>query len=195
VLILGLTGGIGSGKTVVCKIFSCLGISIYYADDRAKNLINTIPAIKNEIIKAFGTDSFTSKGYNTKYIANLVFSDEELLRKLNAIVHPQVALDFDAWCVNQQHSKYVIQESAVLLNKKMNRIIAVEAPMEIRIDRLKKRNGLSEEEIKGRIRNQPSVERYNSLADWIIHNDDINLVIPQVLNIHSQIINIVSSNG
>lgn len=196
---VGITGGIGSGKSIVCKIFSILGISIYCADERAKFLINTNNAIQIEIKRTFGQDSFTSRGYNTKYIAGLVFNNADLLARLNAIVHPHVVVDFEEWCKNQISSKYVIHESAVLSGsntlKAIDRVIVVNAPTELRIDRLKKRDGLTESEIRSRMDKQLTNEKFISIADWIIHNDENNLVLPQVLTIHEQIINLVSTNG
>jgi dephospho-CoA kinase len=199
VLKIGITGGIGSGKTVVCKIFTALGISIYHADERAKFLIGNKPAIQKEIIKIFGRESFTLAGYNTTYIAKMVFNDPDLLRKLNVIIHPHIADDFYTWCGVQNNATYVIQESAILLNRdlsdKIDHIIVVQSPEALRMDRLRIRNGFSEQEIKKRMNSQPTSEKYNSMADWIILNDEYHPILPQVLSVHKQILNLVSSNG
>lgn len=196
---IGITGGIGSGKSVICKIINILGISIYSADERAKFLINNNRAIQIEIKKTFGEGSFNTTGYNTKYISGLVFKNSGLLERLNAIVHPYVLIDFEAWCKKQSHSKYIVHESAVLINsaanKAIDRMIVVDAPMELRIDRLKNRDGLTEKEIRNRIDKQLTVEKFNLIADWIIYNDETNLVIPQVLKVHEQILKLASTNG
>jgi dephospho-CoA kinase len=199
VLKVGITGGIGSGKSVVCKIISILGISVYSADERAKFLINTNRAVQIEIKKEFGENSFSSGVYNTKYIAGLVFKNADLLFRLNEIVHPLVILDFEDWCKNHLNSKYIVHESAVLINsgvlKAIDRVIVVDAPIDLRIERLKKREGLAEQEIRNRMDKQPTVKKFNSIADWIINNDESELLIPQVLKVHQQILNLASTNG
>lgn len=196
---VGITGGIGTGKTLVCKIFETLGIPVYYADIKAKYLIETNQEIHSKIIDTFGQNSFTSAGYNRKYIASLVFNNFDLLDKLNAIVHPGVINDFKEWCLQHENAGYVIHESAVLfesrVNQLMDRIIVIDAPMELRISRIKQRDTISEQEILKRINNQWTIEKLRTLANWVIQNDNNNLVLPQVLQIHDQISSIVSFNG
>jgi dephospho-CoA kinase len=199
VIKVGITGGIGSGKSVVCQIFDILGIPIYYADYRAKYLINTNSIIQNEIASAFGKNSFTAEGYNRKYMAKIVFNNAALLDKLNNIVHPHIAADFKDWYGKQNYAKYVIQEAAILFesgaDKILDKIVLVDAPIELRIIRLKNRDSISEEEIKNRMNNQWPSEKLKKMADWVIDNDDKKLILPQVLKIHNQILNLFTTNG
>jgi dephospho-CoA kinase len=199
VLKVGITGGIGSGKSVVCQIFEILGIPIYYADERAKYLVNTSLIVRSEIIKVFGKDSYSIDGYNRKYMADIVFHDAEQLAKLNNIIHPQVAIDFERWLSKQQSVKYILKEAAILIEseayKMMDRIIVVDAPIELRINRIKERNHASEEEIRSRMSSQWTADKIKSFADWIIINDDHKMILPQILSIHNQLLNLVFANG
>jgi dephospho-CoA kinase len=196
---VGITGGIGSGKTIVCRIFEMLGIPVYYADIKAKNLIENNPEIKANIINTFGQSSFTPEGYNRKYMASLVFNNFDLLEKLNAIVHPSVTNDFKEWCQEHSSAQYVVHESAVLFESGVHEItdyiIVIDAPLEQRIKRIKERDSITDQEIMKRINNQWPSEKLSSLANWVIHNDNNNLVIPQVIKIHEQIARIANSNG
>ena len=196
---VGITGGIGSGKSVVCQIFDILGIPIYYADERAKYLVNTSLIVRSEIIKVFGKDSYSIDGYNRKYMADIVFHDAEQLAKLNNIIHPQVAIDFEGWLSKQQFVKYILKEAAILIEseayKMMDRIIVVDAPIELRINRIKERNHASEEEIRSRMSSQWTADKIKSFADWIITNDDHTMILPQILSIHNQLLNLVFANG
>jgi dephospho-CoA kinase len=196
---VGLTGGIGSGKSYVCKIFSALGIAIYPADQQAKLLIKTNTDIKNAIISEFGPESFTDKGYNSIFIASLVFNNSDLLKKLNQIIHPFIAVDFLDWCKNHNHESYIIQEAAILFESKAVRLvdysIVVDAPEEIRIKRVMARDHIDRESVKIRMQNQWSAGKIRSLADWIIENDDKKLILPQILNLHNQLITISNTHG
>jgi dephospho-CoA kinase len=199
VLKVGITGGIGSGKSVVCHIFNVLGIPVYNADERAKFLISIDRNIRNEIIRVFGKDSYNAEGYNSKYIASLVFRNSDLLNCLNNIVHPRVVKDFKKWIHLQENAKYIIEETAILFEsgafKKTDRIILVDAPNKIRINRVLERDNVSEEEIRNRMKNQWPTNKIRPIADWIIENDDNNLILPQILAIHNQLMIQVHSNG
>lgn len=189
---IGITGGIGSGKSTVCKIFNVLGIPVYHADIRAKILINQMPVIRENIIHAFGSESFTHNSYNSKYMGNIVFSNKEKLHRLNSIIHPYVEKDFLEWCANNTNSKYILKEAAILFesgaNKGLDYVIVINAPLNIRIQRIIERDSMSEKMIMQRMQNQWPVEKIQILADWIIENDDKQLILPHVLSIHNRLI-------
>ncbi|UXP33805.1 dephospho-CoA kinase [Reichenbachiella agarivorans] len=187
---IGVTGGIGSGKSTVCEIFRSLGIPTYDADTRAKALMNENPLIKTQIIAAFGEEAYQDGVLNRAYLADQVFTKGENTQVLNSIVHPAVGKDFEAWA-SEQNSPYVIKEAALLIEsgsyQSLDALINVTSPMEIRIARIKKRDSFrSEEEIKGIINKQLSDEERNRIADYILHNDEQQLLIPQVLALHEK---------
>lgn len=188
---IGLTGGIGSGKTTVAGIFKELGVPVYIADEAGKRLMATSEEIREEIIAIFGKQSYQDKLPNRKFIASQVFKDKSLLEKLNRIIHPAVARDFEEW-KKEQKSDYVLYEAAILFEtggyKKCDFSILVTAPKAIRIQRLLKRDKSSEEEIQDRINNQWSDERKSGLADFIIKNEDLTGTRRQVIKIHDQIL-------
>jgi len=189
-LSVGITGGIGSGKTLITKLFSLLNVPIYYADDRAKTLMNTL--LKDSIIDLFGEESYFNGKLNRTYIASKVFSNNSALTKLNAIVHPAVAIDFDNWLVENKEAKYVIKEAALLIEsgsyKQLDKLIVVTSPLELRVNRIKSRDSFrSEKEIKKIISSQSSEQSKIDLADYIITNNEENLLIPQVLEIDKKI--------
>ena len=191
---VGLTGGIGSGKSTVSKVFEILGVPVYYADDKAKSLINSNEILKQHLVDAFGPETFTSRGYNTKYIAAMVFSNKQLLHKLNSIVHPFVALDFNEWSSGYSHLHYTIQETAVLFESSafqlMDFTVVVDAPESLRIQRIIQRDGLTESEIRQRMNNQWPAGKIISFADWVIENDDKNLILPQIIKLHNHLLNL-----
>lgn len=187
---VGITGGIGSGKSIICQVFKALQVPVYNADEHAKIIVETDPNIKSRIIKIFGEQSYTGSTYNRKYIAEKVFNNKLLLEKLNKIVHPAVANDFSNW-IKKFKFPYVIEEAAILFesgaHEKMDKIIVVEAPEELRIKRIRKRDGLKEEEIRFRVQNQWSTDKLVALADWVINNNDKILVLPQILHLHNKL--------
>ncbi len=189
---IGITGGIGSGKSTVCKIFSILGVPVYHADSRAKILIDEVPDIKAAIVEEFGTESFTHDTYNLKYMSELVFGRKEYLHKLNSIIHPYVQKDFVEWSSQHENSKYILEEAAILFesgaNKNLDYVIVMDAPLKDRMKRISERDHLSEEMILKRIENQWPADKILGLADWIIRNDDKHLILPQILSIHDQLI-------
>ncbi len=196
---IGLTGGIGSGKSVVSQVFSQLGVPVYNADHMAKILVQTNHKLKKAIVAKFGEKSFTEQGYNTAYIAQLVFNNDNLLRALNKIIHPVVADDFINWCRQQGEKAYVLQEAAILFESRaadlMDYSIVVDAPLELRIERVITRDHCSKESVEMRIKNQWPADKIRALADWVIENDDKQLILPQILNIHKQLISISESHG
>lgn len=189
---VGLTGGIGSGKTTVAKIFQMLGIPVFDADSNAKQLMNTNALIKKELIAAFDKSIFNDDELDRKKLAAIVFNDEQKLKLLNSIVHPATIKASEEW-VKQQQSKYVIKEAALLFesgsNKELDLVIGVIAPKEIRIERVIARDSTSKKEVELRISKQQEEEITKSLCDYLIINDDEHLVIPQVLALHEILLN------
>ncbi len=192
---VGITGGIGSGKTTVCKIFETLGIPIYYADDRAKWLMVNSPALQTGIINLFGKESYDEEGQlNRAYIGGIAFKHPKKLQKLNALVHPAVFVDGENWQQEQLALQfpYTLKEAALLYesgsHKFLDKMIVVTAPEELRIERVMKRDGLDKEAVQDRIaRQMPEAEKV-AQADYIITNDGQQLLIPQVLEIHQQLL-------
>jgi len=189
--IVGITGGIGSGKSTVCKIFETLGIPVYQADDRAKYLMQHDAQLISSIKKTFGEKSYENSVLNRTYLAKVIFSDAKQTAKINALVHPVVGRDFELW-LEDQSSYYVIKEAALMIEsdsyKQLDFLINVFSPLETRISRIQKRDPQrSLEEINGIINKQVSEEERAKLADVIINNNNENLLIPQVLSIHKQL--------
>jgi len=192
---IGITGNIGSGKTTISKIFEVLGIPVFYADDEAKKVMVDDAILVNELKQTFGSESYFEDGtLNRKHIAGIVFNNEAELKKLNAIVHPAVFRAFDNWVPQFKNAPYVLKEAALLFEsssyKMCDRSIMVTAPLELRIARVMLRDGLSRDEILNREARQFSEEKKLQLADYAIKNDNTELVIPQVLALHEQFLNI-----
>jgi len=189
---VGITGGIGSGKSLVCKIFQCLGVPTYDADSRAKYLMTTDTILIKQIQKEFGNSSYNPKGVlNRKYLADTVFSHPAQLEKLNRLVHPRVAVDYNKWAISHFDAKYIIKEAALLFESgsatTLDKIIAVYAPEVTRIQRVLKRDThQTEQAVKRVIKNQMNEEEKRDKADYVILNDDSTLIIPQVLQLHKQ---------
>jgi len=181
---VGITGGIGTGKSTVAKVFAALGIPVYEADERAKILMEADPEITGGIRALFGNEAYTSDGkYNKTYVAGKVFGDQNLLQKLNALVHPAVGRDFEAWA-SRQHSPYVLKEAAIMNRAQgLDRIIVVSSPVALRMERIKARDGRSEEQIQNIIRNQKTEEEFLALADFIVFNNEEEFITPQVLKV------------
>ena len=192
---IGITGNIGSGKTTVSKIFEVLGIPVFYADDEAKKVMVNDAILIDELKQAFGAQSYFEDGsLNRKHIASIVFNNEAELKKLNAIVHPAVFRAFDSWVPRFKNAPYVLKEAALLFEsssyKMCDKSIMVTAPLELRIERVMLRDGFSRDEILNREARQFSEEKKLQLADYAINNDNTELVIPQVVALHEQFINI-----
>lgn len=194
-LLVGLTGGIGSGKSTVAKIFSILGIPIYYADDRAKWLMAFNEELKKQILTHFGPESYSGDGsLNRSYLAETVFGDEEKIKIINSLVHPAVKKDFEKW-VALQSSPYVLKEAALLFEtgsyKDLDKTINVSAPLKIRITRILLRDlHRNEKQVNAIIDKQMPDEEKNQMADFVIKNSDNKLLIPQVLQIHQELLNL-----
>ena len=186
---IGLTGGIGSGKTTVAKVFETLGIPVYYADEAGKRLMNEDENLRKQIIANFGEASYENGKLNRKYIASIVFADKQKLALLNSLVHPVTIKDADEW-MKAQTTAYAIKEAALIFEsgsgKGLDYIIGVYAPQALRIKRTMDREHVTKEEVIKRMQNQVDEEMKMKLCDFIIYNDEQQLVIPQVLQLHEQ---------
>ncbi|MCS4433970.1 dephospho-CoA kinase [Aquiflexum gelatinilyticum] len=194
-ILVGITGGIGSGKSTVARIFSILGIPVYYADDRAKWLMANDEALKEQIKDNFGQESYSEAGVlNRAFLASQVFSDEEKVKIINGLVHPAVKADFENWA-NAQTAPYVLKEAALLFEtgsyKDLDKVINVSSPIRIRISRVLMRDPhRNEKQVNDIIDKQLPDEEKNKLADFVIKNTDNKLLIPQVMEIHHQLLNL-----
>ena len=186
---VGITGGIGSGKTTICDVFSVLGIPVFPADQRAHWLMNNKIAIISEIKAYFGNESYDQNGHlNRVFLAEQVFEDQEKLNKLNQIVHPAVGEDYLQWCESHNDKPYTLKEAAIMFESgshaHLDKIITVWAPKEIRISRVLDRNRMTREDVLERMENQwPEMEKLKR-ADYVIINDGQHSVIRQVYYIH-----------
>jgi len=190
---VGITGNIGSGKTTVSHIFEVLGVPVFYADTAAKNVMAEDEILIAAIKDAFGDNSYFGDGsLNRKHIAHIVFNDEKELAVLNSIVHPAVFRAFDNWVKQYHDVPYVLKEAALLFEsdsyKMCDKTIMVTAPLQMRIQRVAARDGLSEAEIMSRESKQFAEEKKVLLADYVIRNDNTELVIPQVLLLHEKFV-------
>ncbi len=187
---IGLTGNIGSGKTTVASCFEILGIAVFNADKQAKLLMSEDINLKQSLITEFGKEVFHNNELNLKYLSNLAFNDDIVLKRLNALVHPIVQDAFEKWSI-QQSGAYVIKEAAILFEsntyQSLDEIICISCPEEIRLKRILKRDDLSEKEVRQRMSHQWAEEKKISLSDYTITNDNLSLVIPQILSIHSHL--------
>lgn len=190
--IIGLTGGIGSGKTTVAQMFQELGVPVYIADTEAKLLTNRSKVIRRKLIALLGEEAYVDNEINRPFVAEKIFNDAALLEKVNQIIHPKVRAHFKRWALKQQ-TPYVIKEAAILFEnggyKECDRTILVVAPLETRIQRIKERDGSSLEQIESRLKNQWEDEKKIPLADFIIHNTELEKTKLQVAEIHSVILN------
>lgn len=187
-----VTGGIGSGKSVVCKIFEKIGIPVFNADFEAKKLINTSRTIHDKLVSLFGAAIYQSNGdIHRKKMADLIFNDNFALQKVNEIVHPEVRKRFVEWA-KEQNSPYIIQEAAIIFESKQtqsfDKIITVTAPLELKIERVIKRDQVSKEEVYKRMQSQLPDEIKIAKSDFVIMNDEIEMIIPQIIEIHNKLI-------
>lgn len=186
---VGITGGIGSGKSIVCAIFEQLGVPVYNADARAKWLVGHDPVLRKNIIAAFGPESFKDNTYNTAYISGIVFNQPDRLAELNAIIHPVVFADWEQFCNNHRQHPIVIKEAAIMLETEskntVDRIILVYAPDALRIQRVMERDGTSEEMIRKKIERQMPEADKIPLVNYVIYNDGSRSLIEQVKELHT----------
>ena len=187
-----ITGGIGSGKSLVCQVFKTLGIPIFDADAVSNQLVEHDAILKNAIIELFGKEAYKNNIYNRKYIASIVFSQAEMLQALNALIHPKAIEAAKQWFEKQQ-SPYAIKEAAILFEsnseKDIDIIIGVTAPEQIRIERVMQRTGYSKEEVIKRMQQQMPDEEKMAKCNYVIQNNNTDAILPQILQIHQQLIN------
>ncbi len=188
---IGLTGGIGSGKSTVAKVFETLGIPVYYADNAAKLLMNEDPILKANIISLFGDNAYQDGQLNRPHIASIVFNDPVKLEQLNSWVHPATIQAAESW-MHQQNSPYAIKEAALIFEsgaqEQLDFVIGVKAPLALRIQRTIQRDGITREEVLMRMQRQLEESMKMKLCDFIIVNDEQQLIIPQVLALHEKLI-------
>jgi dephospho-CoA kinase len=188
---IGITGGIGTGKSLVCRIFQCFGVPVYDADSHAKELMTTDGILISNIKKEFGELSYNTDGsLNRNYLSLRVFNDAEQLSKLNQLVHPRVAIDYKRWVDKKVGAQYVLKEAALLFeagsNQQLDKVIVVTAPETLRIQRVLKRDRhRTEAQVKSIVENQMPEEEKMRRADFIVSNDETVLLIPQVVELHT----------
>ncbi|MCE5347809.1 MAG: dephospho-CoA kinase [Bacteroidales bacterium] len=193
---LGVTGGIGSGKTCVCKVFSILGIPVFSADQEAKEIMNNDKSIIRRLNSITGRNLYTDGNLDRKELAAIIFNDNTLLQKVNSLVHPIVFENFRRWEL-EQPAPYVIMEAAILFesgaSKFVDRIATVVAPVEERMERVISRNNLTREQVLDRMRNQMDDESRIKLSDYVIHNSETDMIIPAILKIHEDILTYIKT--
>lgn len=195
---VGITGGIGSGKSTVCKIFETMGIPVYYADDRAKTIMTANKEVKQKIINLFGPNAYFRNGrLNRSLLSQTIFNKPEMREALNNIVHPAVLADGRTWQANQT-SAITLKEAALLIQsgsyKELDYLILVTCPEEIRIRRVMKRSRMTKEDVVSRIKSQLSEEEMKTYADWIIVNDGSQSLIQQALELYKKLLKVATEN-
>lgn len=188
---IGLTGGIGSGKSTVAEIFSRLGVPVFVSDEVAKTLQEEDEKVKKAIGEIFGKEIYAGNKLDRAKVAEIVFSDKKKLEQLNAIVHPAVGNAFEKFCEKNKDANFVLKESAILFeigdDKNLDGMIVVTAPDEIRIERVMRRDGIEKEAVVKRMKNQVKQEEKAKKADHCIINDERELLIPQVLQVYQKL--------
>ncbi len=186
---IGLTGGIGSGKSTVARIFNVLGIPVYSSDDASKRLMVEDENLKNRIIEKFGNESYLNGILNRKYLSAVVFSDQKKIKLLNSLVHPATIHDAELW-MKKQNAPYIIKEAALIFesgsNKLLDFVIGVQSPAVLRIERAMKRDNLSREQIEARMKLQMDEDEKMQKCDFVIVNDEQQMIIRQVLLLHER---------
>jgi dephospho-CoA kinase len=194
---LGITGGIGSGKTTVCRIFRVLGVPVFVADNVAKELMHSDDEIRTRLNQVAGKDLYLSGSLDKKELARIIFNRPDLLRKVNEAVHPAVLKQFDDWASGEK-ATYVIMESAILFesgaDSYVDRVATISAPVEERISRVMGRNDLTREEVIGRINNQLEDEEREEQSYYVINNSDNEMIIPEILRIHEDMLRLAEKD-
>ncbi len=188
---IGLTGGIGSGKSTVAKVFEVLGVPVFYADVVAKEMMNNNVPLRQELIAAFGEKTYANNKLNNAYLSSIVFNDATQLERLNSIVHPITIAEAGRWFA-QQTTPYTIKEAALLFEagtaKELDYIIGVSAPQEVRIQRVMKRDGITEEAVLQRMSKQIDEAEKMSLCDFVLVNDEQHMLLPQIIKLHQNLL-------
>jgi dephospho-CoA kinase len=192
---VGLTGGIGSGKSTVAKIFEVLNIPVFYADAAAKEVMNSDAVLRQQLLDAFGENTYIDNVLNRAHLASIVFNNTEQLEKLNAFVHPATIAAADKWFA-QQTTPYVIKEAALLFESGsvagLDYIIGVSAPQHVRIQRTMHRDGISREQVLQRIDKQVDESIKMKLCDFVVVNDEQQMLLPQVLELHRKLLSLTT---
>lgn len=193
---IGVTGGIGSGKTTVCQLFELHGMPVFYSDQVSKHILATDSDVRKAVVARVGANSYTADGPDRAFLASVVFNDKAALEFLNGLLHPKVGLAFAEWCT-KQNSAYVLKEAAILFEagaqKGLDAVIVVSAPDEVRIERVAQRDGVSREAVLKRMAKQMPQNEKVALADHIVENDGSRSLIEQVNKLHAEFIG--SSNA
>lgn len=197
-MMLGVTGGIGSGKTSVCRVFNVLGIPVFSADPEASEIMDNDKGIIRRINSIAGKNLYINGSLDRIELATLIFNDSTLLEKVNSLVHPVVLEHFKIW-EREQTAPYVIMEAAILFesgaSKLVDRIATVVAPVEERVERVIHRNRLSREQVMDRMRNQMDDDSRKKLSDYVIHNSETDMIIPAILKIHEDILTFINNRA
>lgn len=195
---IGLTGGIGSGKSTVAAIFEVLGIPVFYADALAKQLMNTDPELRQNLVAAFGEETYSNGLLNTKHLSSIVFSDAYQLDRLNAIVHPATIAASEKW-ITGQTTPYVVKEAALIFESGssagLDYAIGVWAPQELRIQRVMQRDGVTKDQVLSRINKQIDEHIKMKLCDFVLVNDDRQMLLPQVVSLHNTLLEIAAATN
>jgi len=188
---VGITGGIGSGKSLVCRVFAILGVPVYEADARAKSLMESSEEIRNDLSALLGNKIYSGNKVNRTKMTGLIFEDPELLAAVNAIVHPHVAADFNQWCIEKKNSPFIVQESAILFEsgfwRNFDVLVMVTAPREVRIQRVLNRPGLTREIIEHIMNTQLPEEEKILRSHFILNNDGEHLILPGILEVYQEL--------
>jgi dephospho-CoA kinase len=188
---IGITGGIGSGKSTVCSVFAVLGVPVFDADAAGKRLLVEDPAVRQAVIAAFGAEAYPAGALDRGFLARAIFSDTHARTRLNGIVHPAVRAAFATWA-DAQDAPYVVMESAILVGsggaRALDGLVLVTAPEELRLRRTTQRDGVAEEAVRARMAAQDAEADMRAAAQQVIINDDHHLVIPQALRIHQYLL-------
>ncbi len=190
-LTVGLTGGIGSGKTTVARIFEVIGIPVYYADLEAKRIMNEDKHLRSQLTELFGKEVYVNGSLNRSHLAAFVFKDKDSLRQLNALVHPVTIADSERW-MKAQSSPYALKEAAIIFesgsDSKLDYVIGVSSPIELRIKRVMERDSISAAQVERRMQNQMQEDDKMNLCDFVIFNNEQQLLIPQVMALHEKLV-------
>jgi len=189
---VGITGGIGSGKSLVCNVLEKLGVSVYYADREAGRLMNNDPELINGIRDLLGLKAYKNGTLDRVYVAEKIFSNRELLSDMNNMVHPAVRKDYTCWVESRMESPYVVEEAAILFESGagdfLDWTVLVYAPEDIRIRRVMQRDRVDEESVRRRMAHQMDEEKKRELADEVIMNDEKQLILPRIIEMHRTIL-------
>jgi dephospho-CoA kinase len=189
---VGLTGGIGSGKTLVCSVLEKLGVAVYYADLEARRLMSSDSELVLQISGLFGNKAYKGGCLNREFLAQRVFKDKELLTRLNELVHPAVRKDFSRWASEQKPAFYVVEEAAILFesgsDRNMDLTVGVFAEKELRVQRVMQRDGIAREQVRMRMNSQMNEKEKMEKADIVINNDGKLMILPQIINMHNAIL-------